>query len=252
MQHLLDRVEVRQVRLVLEVERRRVRLEQEADVLREQQVRLERAGAAGADRRDRDLLILELAGALDRLERGQAGEALGVGRILDQVGPVGEHRRLVDAAEAAGGVDRAGEEGEVLGQVRQVDLGQLLAGVVARPLEGLGDRVEVRVAVVAHHAVAFEHALHEPLHDLRVGLGEAAVQHHHVGDDQQVLVGDEDLGDAAALLDDLADGRLPGHRAGELVGARLDVVEEQLAGLLALLGVDRVDAIGAERRRRRC
>ena len=143
------------------------------------------------------------------------------GGILDQVGPVGEHRRLVDAAEAAGRIDGAGEEGEVLGQVREVDLGQLLAGVVACPLERLGDRVEVRVAVVAHHAVAFEHALREPLDDLRVGLGEAAVQHHHVGDDEQVLVGDEDLGDAAALLDDLADGRLPGHRTGDLVAPDL-------------------------------
>ncbi len=49
-----------QVRLVREVERRRVRLEQEADVLAEQRIALERPGAAGADRRDRDLLILEL------------------------------------------------------------------------------------------------------------------------------------------------------------------------------------------------
>ena len=134
------------------------------------------------------------------------------------------------------------------GQVREVDLAELLPRLVARPLEGARDHVEVRVAVVAHHAVALEHALDERLHDLRVLLGEAVIDHQHVGDDEQVLVGDEHLRDAAALLDDLRDGGRPRHRARQPVLARLHVAQEELAGLRALLGVDDVEAIGARGR----
>ena len=55
----------------------------------------------------------------------QIDEAIGIDRILDELAAVGVDGRLVDAAEAAGGVDLAREEREVLGQVRQMHLGQL-------------------------------------------------------------------------------------------------------------------------------
>ncbi len=72
------------------------------------------------------------------------------------------------------------------GRFDRCTLASSASRVVARPLEGLADGVEVRVAVVAHHAVALEQALHEARDDLRVLLGEAAVHHQDVGDDEQV------------------------------------------------------------------
>ena len=170
------------------------------------------------------------------------------GGSLIEVAAVGEHRRLIDAAEAAGRVDRAGEEREVLRQVREVHLRQLRLRVVARPLERAADDVEVRVGPVAHHAVAFEQALHQPFDDLRVLLGEASVHDQHVGDDQQVAVGREHVRLAAAAVDDLRDLRLPRDAAGEPVLARLQVGGEQIAGAEAVLGVDEVEALGMRRR----
>ena len=177
-----------------------------------------------------------------------SAKRLGIGRILDHVAAVGEHRRLVDAAEAACRVHRAGKEREVLRQVRQVHVGELALRLVAVPLERARDDVDVLIRLVAHQAVAFEQALHQPLDDLRLLLREAAMDDQHVGDDQQVAVGGEDVGLSAAAAHHLGDLRLPGHAAGELVLARLHVAQEQVAGLEAVLGVDHVQPIGVRRR----
>ena len=175
-------------------------------------------------------------------------EVAGVRRILDQVAAVGEHGGLVDPAEASGRVDRAREERAVLGQVRQVHLRELGLGLITRPLEGAADDVELLVRPIADHAIAFEQSLDEPLDDLRVLLREAAVQDHHVGDDQQVPVGREDVGLAAAAFDDLRDLRLPGHRAGKPVLAGLEIGGEQIAGAEAVLGVDEIQPLRMRRR----
>ena len=79
----------------------------------------------GPDRRDRNLLTLEEALPVERLQMLHVHEALRVNRVLDQAA-VGIHRRLVDAFEAARLVDLSREEREVLGQVRQVHAGELL------------------------------------------------------------------------------------------------------------------------------
>ena len=178
---------------------------------------LERGAAAGADGRDRHFLILEDAALFDRLQRRQAGEPARVGRILDEIAAVGEHCRLVDALKAAGCIDRAREERGVLRQVRQVDVRELTLGIVAAPLERPADHVEVLVGPIAHHPVTLEQALHQSLDDLRLLLREAAVHDQHVGDDQQVAVGDEHVRLAAAAVDDFRDFRLPRDAPGEPV-----------------------------------
>ncbi len=157
------------------VERRRVRLEQEPDVLAEERIRLERGRAPpiriGAIA---TFCSLKRPALVDRLQMLQVDEPVGSGGSLIEIAAVREHRRLVDAAEAAGLVDRAGEEREVLRQVRQMHARQLGLRLVARPLERAADDVEIRVGPVAHHAVALEQALHESVDDLRLLLGEAA------------------------------------------------------------------------------
>ena len=60
-------------------------------------------------------------------------------------------------------------------------------------------------------------ALHQALDDLRLLLREAAVDDQHVGDDQQVAVGGQDVGLSAAAAHHLRDLRLPRHAPGELV-----------------------------------
>ncbi len=180
----------------------------------------------------------------------EAGEPARVGRILDQIAAVGEHRRLVDASEAAGRVDRAREEREVLRQVRQVHVRELRLGIVAAPLERRGRHVEVLVGPIAHHAVALEQALHEPFDDLRLLLREAAVHDQHVGDDQQVAVRRQHVRLAAAAVDDLRDFRLPRDAPGEPVLPRLELVQKEIAGAEAVFRVDDIQPVGMRRSRR--
>ena len=186
---------------------------------------------------------------VERLQVLEVDEALRVHRILDEVAAVGVHRRLVDAAEAAGLVDLAREEREVLRQVRQVHAApappSCRRGVhlKARPID-----VQVRVLPIAHHPVAFEQAVDEAGDDLRVLLGEAAVDDEHVGDDQQVAVGGEHVRLAAAAArppprSSAPRSRQPARRF--LPG--LELAQEQVAGAEAVLGVDEVDALGVRR-----
>ena len=123
-----------------------------------------------------------------------------------------------------------------------------LLRLVAVPLERAGDHVDVLIRLVAHQPVAFEQALHQALDDLRLLLREPAVHDQHVGDDQQVAVGGQHVRLAAAAADHFRHLGLPGHAAGELVLARLDVVQEQIARLEAVLGVDHVQPIRVRRR----
>ena len=81
LQEALDRVEVLQVLRRVLVERRRVRLEEEADVLAEQRIAFERGLRRGLDRRDRDLLVGEQPLLGERVERARVGEARRVGRV---------------------------------------------------------------------------------------------------------------------------------------------------------------------------
>ncbi len=112
-----------------------------------------------------------------------------------------------------------------------------------RPIE-----IQVLVGAVADHAVALEQALHQPLDDLRLLLREPAVHDEHVGDDEQVTVGDEHVRLAAAAVDHLGDLGFPRHAAGEPVLARLDVVQEEIARAEAVLGVDDVQPVRMRRR----
>ena len=187
---------------------------------------LERAGARRADRRDRDLLVLEARRALSSAcERLQAREPVGVDRVLDEIAavgvarPTGRCRRSCRPRRSPPRRTRgspAGSRGGRLASSSRVSS--------RRPLERAADDVEVRVGLmIAHHAVAFEEPVHEAGDDLRVLLGEAPVHDQHVGDDEQVAVRGEHVRLAAALLDDLRDLRLPRDAAGEAVLARLQV-----------------------------
>ena len=80
-----------------------------------------------------DLLPGEMAGLVDLIEIPRVGKAIAIGRVLDQIRAVRQHRRLVNPAEAAGRVDLSVEERQVLREIRQVNLGQLLLGFVAVP-----------------------------------------------------------------------------------------------------------------------
>ena len=117
---------------------------------------------------------------------------------------------------------------QVLRQVRQVHVRELVARIVFAPFERLGDDADVRCLLVAQPAVAFEDAVHEAAHHVRMRLGEAAVHREHVGDDQQVAVRDQHLGFAVRLLDDLIGARRPADAA---VQARLRAAELVLVGI---------------------
>ena len=97
------------VLLRLRVERGGVRLEEEADVLAQQRIVLERGLLRRADGRDGDALIRVQPLLLQRIERARVDEPLRIGRVLDDAA-VREHRGLEDAAERAGHIQRAAEE----------------------------------------------------------------------------------------------------------------------------------------------
>jgi len=63
-----------------------------------------------ADGSDRHLLLGIFAGTLQRLQLRHVHEALGVDGGLRIRTAIGEDRRLKDAGERAGGIDRAVEE----------------------------------------------------------------------------------------------------------------------------------------------
>ena len=84
------------------------------------------------------------------------------------------------------------------GRFDEVHVRELVARFGLAPLERLGDDADVLGLVVAQPPVAFEHAVHEALHHLRMRLGEALVHGEHVGDDEQVAVRHQHLGGALA------------------------------------------------------
>ena len=142
---------------------------------------------------------------------------------------------------------------QVLRQVRQMHVGQLGACVSSRaPLERAADDVEVLIRLVAHHAVAFEQSLHEPLDHLRVLPGEAAVHDQHVGDDQQVAVRREHvrLAAAASTTSDTFGSQVTQPARRFLPDLRS--CGKEIAGGEAVLGVDEVQPIGMRRARRGC
>src|SRR5439155_15402012 len=114
-----------------------IRFEEEPDVFAQEWIGFHRRSGRRTNGRDGDFLILEGAGLVERLEVLQVEKAIAIDRVLDELAAVGEDGRLVNATKAAGGIDRAGEESQILRQVRQVDLGQLAFGLLAIPLEGL-------------------------------------------------------------------------------------------------------------------
>ena len=79
------------------------------------------------------------------------------------------------------------------GRFDEMHVRQLVARLGLGPFERLRDDADVLVRLVAQPAVAFEHAVHEAAHHVRIRLGEALVDGEHVGDDEQVAVGDQHL-----------------------------------------------------------
>ena len=227
-----------------------VRLEQEPDVLAEERIRLDRRAAAPVRIGAMAIFCsLNSPAFSSACERRQLDEAARIRRILDQVAAVGEHRRLVDAAEAARRVDRAGEEREVLRQVRQVHLRPARSSSCSRVhLNACRRRRGAASGLSRTIRLPSSSPCTRPCDHLRLLLREAAVHDQHVGDDQQVAVGRQHVRLAAAAAHDLGDLRLPRHAARELVLARLEVVEEQIAGAEAVLGVDEVQPVGMRRR----
>ena len=186
------------------------------------------ACVAVLDRRDGDLLVRVQALLRERVERASCRRSApaSVGFLMQLA--VGEHRGLEDAAERAGRVDRAGEERAILRQVREVHVRKLVARFGFAPAERLRDDADVRGLLIAQTPVAFEDAVHEAAHHVRIRLGEAAVHREHVGDDQQVAIRHQHLGRAVRLLDDFVGARRPADAA---VQARLRAAELVLVGV---------------------
>ncbi|MDT4845683.1 hypothetical protein FQZ97_796770 [compost metagenome] len=88
-------------------------------------------------------------------------------------------------------------------------LAQLVEGFLGRPAEGLGDHAGMGPGPVAQPAVAFQQAVYQALDDVRVGRGEALVDHQDVGDHQQVAVGHQHLRRADRFGDHLIGARRP-------------------------------------------
>ncbi len=77
------------------------------------------------------------SGFLGGLEGGGCEEAFGVDGIGNEALSVGVDGGLEDAAVAACGVDGAAEEGDVFGEVREVDFGWLFLGLFGVHLKAL-------------------------------------------------------------------------------------------------------------------
>jgi len=84
-------------------------------------------------------------------------------------------------------------------------------------IDATADDIEMRVGLLAHHAIAFEQPLNEAGHDLRLLLGEALMHDEDVGDNQQVAVRGQQMRLAAALIHDFRHLRLPRDGAGNAV-----------------------------------
>ena len=125
-----------------------------------------------------------------------------------------------------------------------MDLREFSARLVARPLEGLGDHIELRFGSGAHEVVAVEQAVGETGDDLGVGLSEGLVDEENVRDDEQVAVGGENLSLARSALEHLLDLRAPHDRSGDGRTPRLHGGGEGVAGLEGRIRVDQIDPLG--------
>ena len=92
---------------------------------------------------------------------------------------------------------------------------QFVARVIVRPAKGLRHHPAMRVRRIPQQAIALEDAVHQPLHHLRVRLGEPLVHRQHVRDDQQVAIGDQHLGAAPGGFHHFLGARRPAHAAIE-------------------------------------
>ncbi len=83
-----------------------------------------------------------------------------------------------------------------------MDFGEFFPGLLGGPPEGFGDDGDLGGLLGADEIVAVEEAVDESVDLGEVGLSEGFVDDEDVGDDEEVAVGDEDVGFAAAGFDD--------------------------------------------------
>src|SRR6185312_9361345 len=98
---------------------------------------LHRRAAARTNWRDGNLLPLEIARLIERLQELQIRKLVTVRRILNELISIRINRRLINAAKTARRIDRAREEREIFRQIRQMHLRQFSLRFLPIPFERL-------------------------------------------------------------------------------------------------------------------